>query len=138
MELNVREIAGRLKQGQKTAEALLEDLRLAQEQSPEEIADKLKQYIAIKLLLSEAEISDNIIEMVRINVAKASHLSVEQLKEMDRPGRCGSAPAVLSKRVLLYLDIQKKLGITLPAQKLPEVRTVLELTDIILPLIRKQ
>ncbi len=138
MELNVREIAGRLKQGQKTAEALLEELRLAQEQSPEEIADKLKQYIAIKLLLSEAEISDNIIEMVRINVAKASHLSVEQLKEMDRPGRCGSAPAVLSKRVLLYLDIQKKLGITLPAQKLPEVRTVLELTDIILPLIRKQ
>ena len=138
MELNVREIAGRLKQGQKTAEALLEELRLAQEQSPEEIADKLQQYIAIKLLLSEAEISDNIIEMVRINVAKASHLSVEQLKEMDRPGRCGSAPAVLSKRVLLYLDIQKKLGITLPAQKLPEVRTVLELTDIILPLIRKQ
>lgn len=138
MELNVREIAGRLKQGQKTAEALLEELRLAQEQSPEEIADKLKQYIAIKLLLSEAEISDNIIEMVRINVAKASHLSVEQLKEMDRPGRCGSAPAVLSKRVLLYLDIQKKLGITLPAQKLPEVRTVLELTDIILPLLRKQ
>ena len=138
MELNVREIAGRLKQGQKTAEALLEELRLAQEQSPEEIADKLKQYIAIKLLLSEAEISDNIIEMVRINVAKASHLSVEQLKEMDRPGRCGSAPAVLSKRVLLYLDIQKKLGITLPAQKLPEVRTVLELTDIFLPLIRKQ
>ena len=76
--------------------------------------------------------------MVRINVAKASHMTVEQLKEMDRPGRCGSAPAVLSKRVLLYIDIQKQLGITLPAMELPEIRTVQELTAMILPLIGKQ
>ncbi len=138
MELNVREMAGRLKQKKETAESLLEEIRSALEKSPEEIAGKLKQYIAAKLLLSEAEVSDNIIEMVRINVAKASHMTVEQLKEMDRPGRCGSAPAVLSKRVLLYIDIQKQLGITLPAMEMPEVRTVQELTDMILPLIRKQ
>ncbi len=138
MELNVREMAGRLKQKKETAESLLEEIRSALEKSPEEIAGKLKQYIAAKLLLSEAEVSDNIIEMVRINVAKASHMTVEQLKEMNRPGRCGSAPAVLSKRVLLYIDIQKQLGITLPAMELPEVRTVQELTDMILPLIRKQ
>ena len=138
MELNVREIAGRLKQKQETAEALLEEVRSAPERSAEEIAGKLRQYIAAKLLLSETEISDNIIEMVRINVAKASHMTVEQLKEMDRPGRCGSAPAVLSKRVLLYIDIQKQLGITLPAMELPEIRTVQELTAMILPLIGKQ
>ncbi len=138
MELNVREIAGRLKQEKETAESLLEEVRSAPERSAEEIAGKLKQYIAAKLLLSEAEISDNIIEMVRINVAKASHMTVEQLKEMDRPGRCGSAPAVLSKRVLLYIDIQKQLGITLPAMELPEVRIVQELTAMILPLIGKQ
>ena len=138
MELNVRDMAGRLKQKKETAESLLEEIRSALEKSPEEIAGKLKQYIAAKLLLSEAEVSDNIIEMVRINVAKASHMTVEQLKEMDRPGRCGSAPAVLSKRVLLYIDIQKQLGITLPAMEMPEVRTVQELTDMILPLIRKQ
>ena len=138
MELNVREMAGRLKQKKETAESLLEEIRSALEKSPEEIAGKLKQYIAAKLLLSEAEVSDNIIEMVRINVAKASHMTVEQLKEMDRPGRCGSAPAVLSKRVLLYIDIQKQLGITLPAMEMPEIRTVQELTAMILPLIRKQ
>ena len=138
MELNVREIAGRLKQKQETAESLLEEVRSAPERSAEEIAGKLRQYIAAKLLLSETEISDNIIEMVRINVAKASHMTVEQLKEMDRPGRCGSAPAVLSKRVLLYIDIQKQLGVTLPAMELPEIRTVQELTAMILPLIGKQ
>ena len=138
MELNVREIAGRLKQKQEAAESLLEEVRSAPERSAEEIAGKLRQNIAAKLLLSETEISDNIIEMVRINVAKASHMTVEQLKEMDRPGRCGSAPAVLSKRVLLYIDIQKQLGITLPAMELPEIRTVQELTVMILPLIGKQ
>ena len=137
MELNVREMAGRLKQKKETAESLLEEIRSELEKSQEEIAGKLKQYIAAKLLLSEAEVSDNIIEMVRINVAKASHMTVEQLKEMDRPGRCGSAPAVLSKRVLLYLDIQKKLGITLPARELPEVKMVQELAEMIVPLLQK-
>ena len=56
MELNVREMAGRLKQKKETAESLLEEIRSALEKSPEEIAGKLKQYIAAKLLLSEAEI----------------------------------------------------------------------------------
>lgn len=63
MELNVREMAGRLKQKKETAESLLEEIRSALEKSLEEIAGKLKQYIAAKLLLSEAEVSDNIIEM---------------------------------------------------------------------------
>ena len=137
MELNVREMAGHLKQKNEKAEALLEELRLDPKEPPEVIADRLKNYIAAKLLLSEKEMTDNIIEMVRINVAKASNMTVEQLKEMDRPGRCGSAPAVLSKRVLLYLDIQKKLGITLPTRELPEVKMVRELTEMIVPLLQK-
>mgnify|MGYP003102398925 CR=1 FL=1 len=43
----------------------------------------------------------------------------------------------LSKRVLLYLDIQKKLGITLPARELPEVKMVQELAEMIVPLLQK-
>ena len=134
MELNVREIAGRLKHNNEMAESHLDEIRSFPELPAAVVAEKLKQYIAAKLLLEEDEVSDNIIEMVRSNVAKASHMTIEQLKEMDRPGRCGSAPAVLSKRVMVYLDIQKNLGITLPAKDLPEVRTVQELTDMILQL----
>ena len=84
MELNVREMAGHLKQKNEKAEALLEELRLDPKEPPEVIADRLKNYIAAKLLLSEKEMTDNIIEMVRINVAKASNMTVEQLKEMVR------------------------------------------------------
>ena len=134
MELNVREIAGRLKHNNEMAESHLDEIRSFPELPAAVVAEKLKQYIAAKLLLEEEEVSDNIIEMVRSNVAKASHMTIEQLKEMDCPGRCGSAPAVLSKRVMVYLDIQKNLGITLPAKDLPEVRTVQELTDMILQL----
>ena len=134
MELNVREIAGRLKHNNEMAESHLDEIRSFPELPAAVVAEKLKHYIPAKLLLEEEEVSDTIIEMVRSNVAKASHLKTEQLKEMDRPGRCGSAPAVLSKRVMVYLDIQKNLGITLPAKDLPEVRTVQELTDMILQL----
>ena len=137
MELNVRKIAGRLKHNNEMAESHLDEIRSFPELPAAVVAEKLKQYIAAKLLLSEEEVSDNIIEMVRCNVAKASHMTSEQRKERDRPGRCGSAPAVLSKRVMVYLDIQKNLGITLPVKDLPEVRTVQELTDMILPLLGK-
>lgn len=134
MELDVRKMADHLKHENETAESLLEGVRSSLNESAQAAANALKLYIAAKLMLSDDEISDNIVEMVRFNVARASHISVERLKEMDRPGRCGSAPAVLTKRVMLYLDIQKKLDIQLPTMKLPEVRTVQELADMLIAL----
>ena len=71
MELNVREIAGRLKHNNEMAESHLDEIRSFPELPAAVVAEKLKQYIAAKLLLEEEEVSDNIIEMVRSNVAKA-------------------------------------------------------------------
>lgn len=133
--MNMHEIANRLAKANEQAEEILQGIRMRPDADRIWIEQGLQDYIARKLLLSEDEISDNIIEMVRINVAKASHMTVEELKEQDRPGVCGSAPAVLSKRVLLYLAIQKGLDITLPARETPSIRTIQDLTDMILPLL---
>ncbi len=136
--MEMQEMANRLTQANKQAEETLGLIRRDPYADRSVIEACLKQYIAEKLLLSEEESSDNIVEMVRINVAKASHMTIEEVKQLDRPGACGSAPAVLSKRVLLYLAIQKALEITLPAAKMPNVKTIQELTDLLLPLIRKE
>ena len=134
--MNIQDMAGRLNRANGEADTALERIRSNPHADREWIENCLRNYIASKLLLDEEEISDNIVEMVRINVSKASHISVEELKKMDRPGACGSAPTVLAKRVLLYIGIQNALGITLPARELPDVRTVQELTDMILKVIR--
>ncbi len=136
--MEMQEMASRLAQANQQAEEILDAIHRDPYPDRAVIEACLKQYITKKLLLSEEEASDNIVEMVRINVAKASHMTVEEVKQQDRPGACGSAPAVLSKRVLLYLAIQKALAITLPAAKMPNVKTIQELTDLILPLIRKE
>lgn len=73
--------------------------------------------------------------MVRIRISKATGIPVEKLKELDKAGACGSAPAVLAKRVLLFIDIQKKLGITFPADKMYGVQTVQDLAELAFPLI---
>lgn len=135
--MNIQDMAGRLNRAGNEGEAALEQIRNHPDADRAQIEKCLKKYIAAKLLLKEEEMSDNIVEMVRLNVSKASHISVEKLKEMDRPGACGSAPAVLAKRVLLYVGIQNALGITFPAEEMPEVRTVQALAEMIEKLMRR-
>ena len=57
-------------------------------------------------------------------------------------GRIGEAnkasAAVLAKRVLLFLDIQKQLDITLPPEKLYDVQTIEELTNLAFPLLEEK
>lgn len=135
--MNMQEISDRLTRANEKAEEALKEIINCPNIDRRTLEDCLKRYIASKLLLSEDEISDNIIQMVRINVAKASNMTIEQLKEMDRPGNCGSASVVLSKRVLVYLALQKSLGITLPTKDMPKIQTIQELTDMIFTLIQK-
>ena len=98
----------------------------------------IKEYIAIKLQLEEEEISDNITIMVRISVSKATGIPLEKLKAMDRPGACGSAPTVLAKRVLLFLDVQKKLGVAMDPKLAGSIQTVQDLAEILYPLLQER
>lgn len=86
-------------------------------------------------MLTENEISDNITKMVRFSVARAIKVDVSELEGLDMPGRCGSAPAVLSKRILLFLAIQKELNVELPVEKTPDIQTLKDLADVLIPLL---
>ncbi|MCU6761184.1 Uncharacterised protein [uncultured Roseburia sp.] len=131
----IDEMANRLIDAKKSADFQLERLKILSISDRYAIADSIRKFVAYKMLLEDHEVTDNITEMVRINVAKAMHISVSELKDMDKPGMCGSAPAVLSKRILLFIDIQNKLGVKLPAEQTPEIQTVQELTDMLIPLL---
>lgn len=133
--MSAREIASQIAESAKAADAVLADFLSQPEQGEEALAAAIKKYIAVKQQLSGDEVSDNITIMVRISISKATGIPVEKLKEMDKAGACGSAPAVLAKRVLLFIDIQKKLGITFPADKMYGVQTVQDLAKLAFPRI---
>lgn len=135
--MSAREIASQIAESAKAADAVLADFLSQPEQSEEALAAAIKKYIAVKQQLSGDEVSDNITIMVRISISKATGIPVEKLKEMDKAGACGSAPAVLAKRVLLFIDIQKKLGVAMAPEKAGGIQTVQDLSGILYPLIRK-
>ena len=136
--MELQNMASRLNEAASLAEESLEYIRSNTDLDSIQVENSLRQYISQKLLLSEEETSDHIIDMVRINIAKASHKTVEEIKKLDRPGACGSAPAVFSKRVLLYLGIQKALNIKLPPAEMADITTVQELSKIVISLMKAE
>ena len=136
--MGMKEIASRIGEANKASAAVLEEFRALPEADQSDLVSVLNRYIPGKLQLQGEEVSDNITIMVRTSISKATGISLEKLREMDRPGACGSAPAVLAKRVLLFLDIQKQLDITLPPEKLYDVQTIEELTNLAFPLLEEK
>ena len=134
--MRAKEIARQIADAKKAADSVMSDFLDKTEPEDWELEQAIRRYIALKLQLDEAEVSDNITIMVRISVSKATGIPLEKLKEMDRPGACGSAPAVLAKRVLLFLDVQKKLNVSMPPEKAGSIQTTHDLTEILYPLLK--
>lgn len=132
-----KEIADRLKEAAAQANTELEKIRSAPDMGREKMAEVLRRYAARRLMLDASEVSDNITKMVRIHVSKTMHIPEEELKNMDKPGMCGSAPAVLSLRILMFLAVQEQLGVKLPAQKTPDIQTVQDLAELLIPLLAR-
>lgn len=134
--MTAREIAKQIAQASQAADLVMTEFLELTDPGPDELEQAIRRYVALKLQLEGDEISDNITKMVRISVSKASGIPLEKLKEMDRPGACGSAPAVLAKRVLLFLDVQKKLHVSMPPEKAGDIQTTQDLTDVLYPLFQ--
>lgn len=92
---------------------------------------KFREFMKIKLMLDEEEVSDNITLMAQISVAKALNIPVTMLPGVDVPGQCGGVTAVLSKRIQLFLDVQKSLDIQIEPKLTPGIQTIHDLAEIV-------
>ena len=134
----IKDIAAKVGEAGKAADAVMEEYLSRPLTDQKDLEKAIKAYVALKQQLADEEISDNITVMVRISVSKSSGIPVEKLKEMDRPGACGSTPAVLAKRILLFLDVQKKLGVAMDPKIAQEIQTVQDLAGILYPLLKEK
>ena len=134
----LKDIAGRLEEAARAADAVMADYLSEPLAGPAGLEKTIREYIAVKLRLDGDEVSDNITVMVRISVSKDSGIPLEKLKAMDRPGACGSAPTVLAKRVLLFLDVQKKLGVAMKPELAQDIQTVQDLAGVLYPLLEEK
>ena len=133
--MTIQDKAEQLAKVNRQANAILAGIRKQTNIDAKFIEEQLKKFIRIKLMLTENEVSDNITLMVQISIAKSLNVKVTELPGIDKPGQCGNASAVLAKRIQLFLAVQKGLNVSIPAKKTPVIKTVHDLTSVLMPLM---
>ena len=95
--------------------------------------EALYQYILVKFLLTDEDRpdSDSFHELAELSLAKSMKVSPALVEEFDTAQSCDGATSVMAKKVLLFMAIQKALGIELPALESARVKTMTELSQMV-------
>lgn len=135
-KMRIQDKAKILAEANRQSNLILDEIRNAKKPDYEFVKERLRRYCGMKLLLPEQDISDNITLMAQMAVARAMHIEVTDLPGVDRPGQCGGASAVLSKRIQLLLAIQKGLNVRIEPKETPHIHTVDDLAKRLVPLLK--
>lgn len=92
----------------------------------------MQGYILDKFLLERDELkSERFNDIAEQSIAKSAGVDKSLVKEFDQARSCSGTSSVMAKKVLLFLKIQRELGILLPADRSAAVGTLTDLTDLI-------
>ncbi|MEA5002700.1 MAG: hypothetical protein VB081_04310 [Christensenella sp.] len=131
MDISIKE---RLLQS-KEAAARVAAAILANEKPDRKFLNKhLRQYLERKFMLEQDECaSDDIDELSKASIAKSLKISKELLKEVDLATSCEGATSATIKKVLFFMAVQRELGIRLAPDDIAQVKTLEDLTELVLP-----
>ena len=73
--------------------------------------------------------TDNFTELTQISMSKSMKVSKELVEEFDLAKSCDGVSSLMAKKVLLFMAIQRLLGISLPADKIAEADTLRDISD---------
>lgn len=98
----------------------------------EELNERITDFVLAKFMLDRDECIGVDFQMLsELSLSKTMNISPELVKEFDTARSCAGATSVIAKKTLLYLAIQKALGIELAAEKTPKVHTFEEFTELV-------
>ncbi|MGD9162749.1 MAG: hypothetical protein PVG39_30365 [Desulfobacteraceae bacterium] len=92
----------------------------------------LRNYILYKFMLEEEECTgDNLDEITEISLAKSAGISKELVQDLDIAKTCSGGSSAMTKKVLLFLAIQKDFNVYLPTEGTGNVRTLSDLSELV-------
>lgn len=92
---------------------------------------KLRDFVLHKYMLSpEAELPEDFSALTELSLAQSMKISPELVKEFDLAKSCDGASSAMAKKVLLFMAIQRELGIELPAMETARIKTLRELAEL--------
>lgn len=102
-----------------------------------ELRALVRAYILFKLSLYDPPSErERINELVRDSLIKTLRAEGKGLEKLDVTARCDGSNAVRSKRILLFMAVQRSMGIKLPPDKTAGIDTVGDLTALVLAELR--
>ena len=91
-------------------------------------SEKLRGFVLHKFMLKEEELtSDDFNAITELSLSKSMKISPELVKEFDLAKSCDGVSSAMAKKVLLFMAIQRELGIQLPAMASARIVPVLPL-----------
>ncbi len=100
----------------KVAAADMAEIKSAIPLKKEFFARKLRDFVLHRYMLSpEDELPEDFGELTELSLAQSMRISPELVREFDLAKSCDGATSAMAKKVLLFMTIQRELGIELPA-----------------------
>lgn len=111
-----------------------EDMAAIKAQEPltyEFFSRKLRDFVLHKYMLSpKMELPENFSVLTEFSLSRSMKISPELVKEFDLARSCDGASSAMAKKVLLFMAIQRELGILLPARASAQITTIQALADL--------
>ena len=130
--MDVKQFEARLKTASESAQALIEEIR-ACVPDYKEVCRLTKRYVCLKFMLDEADaVSDDILELAQQSIEQIARLKKDGLKFNDHSGTCAAVSSTVTKKILLFMALQKGLGVEFPKSRTPYVTTIGGMAELII------
>ena len=94
-------------------------------------AGKLRDFVLHKYHLpTDAELPESFSALTELSLSNSMKISPELVKEFDLAKSCDGASSAMVKKVLLFMAIQRELGIELPAMESARITTIRALAEL--------
>ena len=114
------------------AAAHAEAIRTAPELTRELVRREVRDYILAKFHLTEADcVTESFPELAAISLSKSMRLSPELVKEFDLARSCDGVTSQTAKMVLLFLALQRDLGIQFDPMSTARAETLSDVGDLV-------
>lgn len=127
-----------LRRADRAAQQELESILASPGMSPEALYQHLRRYTLAKFLLEDDCLEDDFFALAEISMGRALDLDSDMVKKSDLSLHCSGASSVATKKVLLFMSLQKGLDIKFTPEEVPAIKTIEDLSKVVYSLRREK
>ena len=97
------------------------------------VRQEITQYVLDKFLLTGEDLAetDSFDGLTERSLARSMQVSPELVKEFDTAQSCDGATSAMAKKVLLFMTLERELGLQLPALETARVKTLEDISQMV-------